>query len=112
MQEEIRCMKNEKFKNIVLKKIKILAKEYFISLRGPKSVKLKHVNSLKDYLKCERLTLEEKKLLFASKTRSVNVKTSFRKMYSKTNMFWRLCKSEEEEESEIHILKCKNVIKL
>ena len=69
MQEEIRCMKNEKFKNRVLKKIKILAKEYLISLRGPKSVKLKHVYSLKDYLKCERLTLEEKKVLFASKKR-------------------------------------------
>ena len=78
-KEEIKCMKNERFKNLVLKKIKMLAKSYLISLRGSKSENLKHISSMKDYLKCENLTLEEKKLLFAMKTRSVNVKKKLSK---------------------------------
>ena len=58
----------------------------------------------------EIIPKEEKKLLFALKTRGVNVKTNFKNMFSKTNMSCRLCKSNEEE-SEIHILKCSEIVK-
>ena len=44
------------------------------------------------------------------KTRSVDVKTNFKKKFSNTNMFCRLCKTVGEEESEIHLLKCKEII--
>ena len=108
--EQIRCMKKERFKSLVLIKIKTLAKKYLISRRGSKSENLKHVNYMKEYLKSPHLNTEEKRLLFALKTRGVNVKTNFKNMFSKTNMSCRLCKSNEEE-SEIHILKCSEIVK-
>ena len=107
--EQIRCMKKERFKSLVLNKIKTLAKKYLISRRGSKSENLKHVNYMKEYLKSPHLNTEEKRLLFALKTRGVNVKTNFKNI-SKTNMSCRLCKSIEEE-SEIHILKCSEILK-
>ena len=65
---------------------------------------------MKEYLKSPHLNTDEKRLLFALKTRGVNVKTNFKNMFSKTNMSCRLCKSNEEE-SEIHILKCSEIVK-
>ena len=102
-------MKKERFKTLVLKKIKNCAMEYLISKRGSKSEKLKNVNCMTEYLTSEQLTTDEKKLLFALKTRGVNVKINFKNMFSKTNMSCRLCNSNEEE-SEIHILKCKEIL--
>ena len=108
-EEEIRNMKKERFKTLVLKKIKNCAKEYLISKVWSNSEKLKHVNCMKEYLTSEQLTTDEKKLLFALKTRDVNVKTNFKNMFSKTNMSCRLCNSNDKE-SEIHILKCKEIL--
>ena len=103
-------MKKEKFKNLVYKKIKHLSKEYLITLRSKhsKSANLMHRNVLKDYLKTEQITTDEKKLLFALKTRQVDVKTNFRNMYS--NMLCRLCTKVGTEESEIHMMTCEKII--
>ena len=57
---------------------------------------------------CDQLTIEEKKLLFALKTRSVDVKTNKKFIYS--NLQCRLCNSLEEDESEIHVMKCSKII--
>ena len=104
-------MKKEQFKNLVKKKIKMLATEYLIGLRSKhsKSENLMHKNCMKDYLKSDRLSVEEKKLLFSMKTRSTNVKTNFRNSY--TNLLCRLCQKPDEDECEIHLLKCDQIVK-
>ena len=42
------------------------------------------------------------------KTRSVNVKTNFKSSFS--NLVCRLCEKQDEEESEIHLMSCEQVI--
>ena len=65
-EEKIKSMKKESFKNLVNRQIKALANEYLISLRSrhSKSDKLLHTNCMKEYLKSEKITVEEKKRLF------------------------------------------------
>ena len=103
-------MKKESFKNLVNRQIKALANEYLISLRSrhSKSDKLLHTNCMKEYLKSEKITVEEKKLLFLMKTRGVNVKTNFKNNFS--NMLCRLCEKQGEDQSEIHLIKCEQII--
>ena len=75
-----------------------------MSLRNKhtKSKNLLIENKIKRYLICEQPTIEEKQLLFALKTRSVDVKTNKKFIYS--NLQCRLCNSLEEDESEIHVI--------
>ena len=98
-------MKKEQFKNLVLKQIRKLAMEYLTSQRGSKTENLRHTGSMKEYLTTEQLTTDEKQLLFAMKTKCVDVKTNFKNKFKNSNMFCRLCKNTDEEESEIHLLK-------
>ena len=103
-------MKKDKFKSIVKKQVKTLAQEYLIGLRSKhsKSENLLCTNTMKDYLKTDKIHLSEKKLLFAMKTRAINVKTNFRNNFS--NMLCRLCQKPDENESEIHLMKCKYIV--
>ena len=73
---EIKNMKKETFKTLVKKHIKNIAKEYLINLRSKhsKSENLLVTDCMKDYLKSDKITIEEKKLLFAMKTKCVDVK--------------------------------------
>ena len=109
-EKEITNMKKETFKTLVKQKIKILSKEYLISLRNnhTKSKNLLLENKIKGYLICEQLTTEDKQLLFALKTRAVDVKTNYKSMFS--NLQCRLCNSLAEDESEIHVMKCIKII--
>ena len=111
-EAEIKRMKKEQFKSLVKKRIKTLSMEYLIGLRSKlsKSENLLHQNCMKDYLKSDKITLEEKKLLFAMKTRAINVKTNFRNNFSNTNMLCRLCHKPGEKESELHLMKCETII--
>ena len=81
-----------------------------VKLRGKhsKSENLMHRDSLKDYLKTENISVSEKKLLFALKTRQINVKTNLRTMFS--YLHCRLCKEVGTEESELHIMKCEKIL--
>ena len=110
-EEEIKSMKKERFKNLVKQKIRNLSKQYLISLRSKhsKSEKLLHENVIKEYLTCQEISTEEKKLLFALKTKTVNVKTNYSSGY-KDNMQCRLCGKPGEDESEIHILTCQHIV--
>ena len=65
---------------------------------------------MKEYLTTQQMTTDEKQLLFAMQTKCVDVKTKFKNRFSKSNMFCRLCKSIDEEESEIHLLKCNQIL--
>ena len=77
-EESVKNMKKERFKSLVVSKIKNLSKEYLISLRSrhSKSQKLMHLDTAKKYLLSDEISTDEKKLLFALKTRAVNVKTN------------------------------------
>ena len=80
--------------------------QYLVNLRSKHS-KSEHLlieTGLKEYLRSNEITLDEKKLLFAMKTRTVNVKTNFRNSYS--NLTCRLCANPGEEESELHLMRC------
>ena len=109
-EDEIKTMKKEQFKTFVNKKVKTLARKYLIDLRSEhsKSKNLLHENCMKEYLRSEKITLEEKQLLFSMKTRTVNVKTNFKSKFS--NLSCRLCGNPSEEESEIHLLRCEKLI--
>ena len=111
-EEMVKSMKKEKFKNLVKNKIKNLSKEYLISLRSKhtKSENLKFENGIKKILTSDKISIDEKKLLFAMQTRAVNVKTNYSGSYSKSNMQCRLCKKIGESESEIHLMTCSQII--
>ena len=103
-------MKKTTFKSFLKRKINAVAKQYLFNLRSKhsKSTNLLHRNELKDYLTSDKISLEGKKLLFAMKTRGVNVKTNFKTSYS--DLTCRLCGKQDEAESESHLLKCDKVI--
>ena len=109
-EASIKCMKKDAFKSIVKKQIRSLTMQYLVTLRSKhsKSEHLMIENGLKEYLKNSEITLEEKKLLFTMKTRTVNVKTNFRNSYS--NLTCRLCEKPGEEESELHLMRCEKII--
>ena len=65
-------------------------------------------NSIKDYLTSNQISTDEKKLLFALKTKTVNVKTKYSNGYS--NMQCRLCKAQGEDENEIHLMKRQQIV--
>ena len=104
-------MKKDKFRNLVKRKIRNLSNRYLISLPNEhsKSEKLLLENVIKQYLTCQEISTEEKKLLFALKTKTVNVKTNYSSGY-KDNMQCRLCGKPGEDESEIHILTCQQIV--
>ena len=109
-EETIKNMKKAEFQNLVKKKIRNLSKEYLITLRNKhsKSENLLHENSIKDYLTSNQMSTDEKKLLFALKTKTVNVKTNYSNGYS--NMQCRLCNAQGEDECEIHLMKCVQIV--
>ena len=61
-----------------------------------------------NYLTSDKLSTKDKKLLFSLRTRSIDVKTNYRNKYQ-FDMHCRLCKSANEEESEIHLLRCEKI---
>ena len=109
-EEAVRNMKKETFKNLVKSKIRNLSNEYLVSLRSKhsKSGKLMLDKSIKKYLISDEMSTDEKKVLFALKTRAVNVKTNYSS--NLTDYQCRLCHKVEEKESEIHIMKCESII--
>ena len=71
--------------------------------------KSKNLNSykLQSYLKTDKMTTKQKKLLFSLRTRSVDVKSNYKSKY-KFNMQCRLC--EKFEDSEKHYLECEKIL--
>ena len=60
------------------------------------------------YLKLRKISTREKKLLFSLRTRPIDVKTNYKNKH-KFNMQCSLCEDENEEESEIHLLKFEKI---
>ena len=102
-------MKKDVFKKFLKDKLNIKATEFLFTYKEKHS-KTKNLKSfaLQTYLKTAKLSTKEKKLLFSLRTRSTNVKTNYKNKY-KFNMQCSLCEDENEEESEIHLLKCSKI---
>ena len=106
----IKNIKKAEFQNLVKKKIRNFSKEYLIILRNKhfKSENLLHENAIKDYLTSNKISTDENKLLFVLKKKTVDVKTNYSNGFS--NKQCRLCKTEGEEECEIHLIRCVQIV--
>ena len=108
-EEEIRNMRKYSFRRLVNKKVKEAATKYLMNLKKKHS-KCDEINfssGMKEYLKSSIISTEEKRMLFAMKTRMVDVKSNYRNKY-KHDLSCTLCR-ENCVESEEHLLKCREL---
>ena len=107
-KKKISRMKKEKFRKIVSQKMRELSHSSLLAEKDGKEMsKLSGLSShygLKDYLETERLTTEEKQLLFNLRTRMTNVRTNYRRKYG-SNRNCSLCDIQADESQE-HLLIC------
>ena len=105
--EEISQMSKNKFKKIVQEKIQKFANKYLHDLAKThtKSAKIENKKFVRQlYFADRRFSREDIQLLFALRTRTINVKQNFKSQYE--NMNCRICKVENSLEDEEHILHC------
>ena len=109
-ENEIKDMKKETFKKLLKSKLHEKAYQFLSYSRGKHS-KTKNLKTFtfQTYLQSGKFTTKEKKLLFSLRTRSIDVKTNYKNKH-KFNMQCSLCEDENDEESEIHLLKCAKII--
>ena len=103
-------MKKHKFKKLIKKKLFEKSTEFLYNIKNKENrSKTKNLVSYKfqDYLQNNTLTTKQKKLLFSLRTRSVDVKTNYKSIYT-FNMQCRLC--EKDEDSERHYLECEKIL--
>ena len=107
-ENEIKNMKRYSFRKLVHEKVKEAAKDYLLAMReDPNRSKSKNLwpsDEMKDYLKTNLLSTEEKLLLFLMKSRMSNLKWNYKSKY-KNNLDCSLCR-QNVQESEAHLLKC------
>ena len=101
-------MKNHAVKKLVNQKMREFSHSSLLAEKDGKNLsKLAGLSShygMKDYLVTERLTTEQKQLLFSLRTRMVDVRTNYRTKYG-TNLSCSLCQIQAEESQE-HLLTC------
>ena len=103
-EENIQTTKKEAFKKIVNTKIREASHS---SLLQDKKGKLENLSShyeMKEYLSTDKLTLQQKQLLFNLRYRMVLVKCNYKRKYEE-NLFCTLCDTQAEESQE-HLLVC------
>ena len=78
--DDIKNMKKYAFKSLVKSRIKNLSNEYLMSLKRKHSKcdYLDFSDCIQEPLTSNELSSSEKKLLFAMRTRTVNVKTNYK----------------------------------
>ena len=103
-EDEIKSMKQEKFRNLVVKNVKEVGRNYLLTLknRHSKSSGLDEDFKLQSYLTSDKLILEEKQLLFQFRTQTYNCKSNFRKRYE-PDLSCFVCKAEDTQQ---HLLTC------
>ena len=106
-ESEISVMKKSTFKQLVMKKVREVAKQYLVTLKAKhsKSDGLSEEYSLQGYLTTDALTTEEKQLLFQFRTRTFPCKTNYKKQHE-PNLSCTLC---QEEDSPEHLLQCSRI---
>ena len=94
---QIKCLKKQKFKNIVKEKCKNKAFEYLIKIKSQhtkgKEVLYKELKRQK-YLKSSMLTKSQKALLYNLRFRMTNAKMNFKNIYVDTTC--SLCRNEDD----------------
>ena len=106
--DEIKMMKYYSFKKLINEKVRDVTNTYLLELRDDpsrtKSKKFYPSEEMKDYLKSNDLTTDEKQLLFLMKSRMTDLKWNFKGKYQH-NMNCSLCRLNFVE-SEHHLLQC------
>ena len=108
-------MKKLDFKKLIKEHLKRKASEYLYNYKENENrsklsqLKAKSKFQFQKYLKSEKLSNKEKRLLFSLRTRMTNVKTNYKNKY-KFNMHCVLCNDKNTEESEIHLISCPKII--
>ena len=101
-----------KVKKLVSKSIKSKSDEYLLKLKDS-HVKTEHLHpseNMQEYLKSDKLTKQEKILLFKLRIRMIEVKGNFQERH-KGNLHCELCEDVTEEETQMHLLKCQFLTK-
>ena len=102
-EDEIKSMKQEKFRSLVVKNVKEVGRNYLLTKnRHSKSSGLDEDFKLQSYLTSDKLILEEKQLLFQFRTQTYNCKSNFRKRYE-PDLSCFVCKAEDTQQ---HLLTC------
>ena len=109
-EEEIKSMSKVKFKSLVKDKIAKAAFNYLQNLQISHS-KVKHIGyeklEMQNYIKSDLLTTDEKQLLFALRTATINVRANFRGAHPNTNC--NLCLQNVPQTSS-HLLDCSAIL--
>ena len=109
--EDIMSRSKNSLKELLMKKVSIVAFQYLIGLAQSHSKvneKIYKNLNMAEYLIDSRLTPDLVNLLFKFRTRMFNVRNNFRNNYRQTNILCPLC--EESEDSQQHIFSC-NVLR-
>ena len=106
---EISNMKKATFRRLVNTQIKELAREYLVNMKNnhTKMNKISDSYIFEPYLLSTNISTEEKQTLFKFRTRMVEVKSNFKAKYGQ-NLSCNFC---PEEETQIHLLSCKELLK-
>ena len=102
-EAEISKMKRNKFKCIVKEKVREQARNFLVKLKSThsKSKSLNENFKLQPYLKTDKMSQEEKKLLFKFRTNTYDCKVNFRWNFSDTKCL--VCTQEDTQE---HLINC------
>ena len=111
-EEEIIKMTKYSYKKLIKNKLKINATHsLFYDKSEEKRSKIKNLTSFKlqNYLRTNKFTTKQKKLLFSLRTRSIDVKNNYKNKFQ-FNMKCRMCEDENSIDSEEHYLKCSKIL--
>ena len=97
-------MKKFKFKQLVMKQVREVARQYLVKLKAKhsKSDGLSELYCMQSYLTTDVLTTGEKQLLFQFRTRTFPCKTNYRKQHE-PDLSCAICKEDDTPE---HLLHC------
>ena len=109
--DDISKISQERFRNIVKKKVYSSAVKYLHDMASPhrKSDGLKNpLFEKQPYFSDRRFSREDVQLLFKLRTKMLDCKTNFEHQYA-NQLACRICKDENTIEDEDHILKCREL---
>ena len=106
-ESDIMNMKKTKFKKLVSKSVREVARQYLITLKEKhsKSTGLSDHYQMQAYLTSNNMTTEQKQLLFQFRTRTYPCRTNYRKLYE-NDLSCQICL---EEDSPEHLLACSRI---
>ena len=107
-ENEIAQMKKQTFKTLVSRKIRELSNQFLYKLKQKhsKSKNLTLSNSIKAYLTTDKLSIEEKQLLFKLRTNMFDCKANFKYKYQQ-NLECSICYRIDNQQ---HLLNCERTI--